>query len=234
MKVKKLKQPCTRKAIVYEKNHGFSSREMASDSYDCWVGDLAQPFGVSSGCKQHSQLDFIDRILGSSSLHCPLNRPSTDLFSGIGLVDRRRLGVWCLAGDSLHHYRCHARGTAVFLRRKKLGKSLVKKQWSGNAAKIQGQMEQNGFFYVLLFRLIPVINFDLISYLAAFAKVRFSSFALATLIGIIPGTFAYNFLGSSFVSGNPKIISMAVVVFIVLTFVPILVRNRWMKKQKLI
>ncbi|MGE6370903.1 TVP38/TMEM64 family protein [Planococcus kocurii] len=116
---------------------------------------------------------------------------------------------------------------------KNLGKSLVRKKWSGNAARIQGQMEQNGFFYVLLFRLIPVINFDLISYLAAFAKVRFSSFALATFLGIIPGTFAYNFLGSSFVSGNPTIIAAAVIVFIVLTVVPILIRNRWINKQKL-
>lgn len=116
---------------------------------------------------------------------------------------------------------------------KTLGKSLVRKEWTGNAGKIQAQMEQNGFLYVLLFRLIPVINFDLISYMAALAKVRFTSFALATLIGIIPGTFAYNFLGSSFVSGNPTIILLAVVVFVVLTVVPIVIRNRWNKKQPL-
>ena len=116
---------------------------------------------------------------------------------------------------------------------KTVGKSFVKKEWTGNAGKIQSQMEQNGFLYVLLFRLIPVINFDLISYMAAIAKVRFTSFALATFIGIIPGTFAYNFLGSSFVSGNPKTIFFAVVVFVVLTVVPILIRNRWNNKQKL-
>ncbi|MGB6409095.1 MAG: TVP38/TMEM64 family protein [Planococcus donghaensis] len=116
---------------------------------------------------------------------------------------------------------------------KTLGKSFVRKSWTGNVGKIQSQMEQNGFFYVLLFRFIPVINFDLISYVAAFAKVRFSSFALATFIGIIPGTFAYNFLGSSFVSGNPKIIILAVVVFVILTVVPIALRNRWNKKQTL-
>ncbi|EGA91015.1 SNARE associated protein [Planococcus donghaensis MPA1U2] len=116
---------------------------------------------------------------------------------------------------------------------KTLGKSFVRKSWTGNVGKIQSQMEQNGFFYVLLFRFIPVINFDLISYVAAFAKVRFSSFALATFLGIIPGTFAYNFLGSSFVSGNPKIILLAVVVFVILTVVPIALRNRWNKKQTL-
>ncbi|TAA70509.1 TVP38/TMEM64 family protein [Planococcus salinarum] len=113
-----------------------------------------------------------------------------------------------------------------------LGKSLVRKKWGGNAAKIQQQMERNGFLYILLFRLIPVINFDLISYVAAIAKVRFLPFALATLIGIIPGTFAYNFLGSSFVTGNPKIILLAVLVFILLTVVPIIIRNQWAKKQE--
>jgi len=118
-----------------------------------------------------------------------------------------------------------------FLVAKVVGRSIVTKEWTGNAAKFQRQMEQNGFLYVLLFRLIPVINFDLISYMAAIAKVRFPSFALATLIGIIPGTFAYNFLGSSFVSGNPKIIVAAVAVFIILTVVPILIRNRWNQKN---
>lgn len=115
---------------------------------------------------------------------------------------------------------------------KTLGKSFVKKEWTGNAGKIQAQMEENGFLYVLLFRFIPVINFDLISYMAAIAKVRFTSFTLATFIGIIPGTFAYNFLGSSFVSGNPKTIFFAVAVFAVLTVVPILIRNRWNKKTR--
>ena len=114
---------------------------------------------------------------------------------------------------------------------KTVGKSLVRKEWTGNAGKIQSQMEQNGFLYVLLFRFIPVINFDLISYVAALAKVRFLPFALATFIGIIPGTFAYNFLGSSFISGNPRVIVLAVLVFAILTIVPILIRNQWNKKQ---
>lgn len=120
-----------------------------------------------------------------------------------------------------------------FVIAKSVGKSLVRKEWTGNAGKIQSQMEQNGFLYVLLFRFIPVINFDLLSYAAAFAKVRFAPFALATLIGIIPGTFAYNFLGSSFISGNPRIIILAVVIFAILTVVPILIRNKWNKKQVL-
>lgn len=115
---------------------------------------------------------------------------------------------------------------------KGLGKKIIQKEWDGKAAKIQLQMEQNGFLYVLIFRLIPVINFDLISYLAAFAKVRFVSFASATLIGIIPGTFAYNFLGSSAGSGSPRMILLAASVFILLTIIPVYIRKRWIDKRQ--
>ncbi len=119
-----------------------------------------------------------------------------------------------------------------FIVARKLGKNIANKEWKGKGKAIQSQLEKNGFFYVLLFRFIPLFNFDLISYTAGISKVRFRDFFLGTLIGIIPGTFAYNFLGSSLVTGDPKIILLAVGVFAALTLIPMWVRNRWMKKQK--
>jgi uncharacterized membrane protein YdjX (TVP38/TMEM64 family) len=118
-----------------------------------------------------------------------------------------------------------------FIVSRKLGRNIANKEWKGNAQIIQVQMEKNGFLYVLLFRFLPILNFDLISYLAGISKVRFTSFFFGTLIGIIPGTFAYNFLGSSIVSGNPKIIIGAVLVFVVVTIVPLIVRKRFSKKS---
>jgi uncharacterized membrane protein YdjX (TVP38/TMEM64 family) len=118
-----------------------------------------------------------------------------------------------------------------FIVARKLGEKIGNKEWKGNAKRIQAQMEVNGFFYVLLFRFIPLVNFDLISYLAGISKVRLTSFFLGTIIGIIPGTFAYNFLGSSMISGNPMFVITAVIVFVVLTIVPIFVRKRITKKS---
>ncbi|SDG84123.1 Uncharacterized membrane protein YdjX, TVP38/TMEM64 family, SNARE-associated domain [Planococcus glaciei] len=109
---------------------------------------------------------------------------------------------------------------------RKLGAGLGKGKWTGNTGKIQSQMEQNGFFYVLLFRLFPGLSFDLVSYAAGVAKVRFSSFALATIIGIIPGTFALNFLGSSFISGNPKMVILGIIVFSIVAGIPLAVQKR--------
>ncbi|TYS67464.1 TVP38/TMEM64 family protein [Sutcliffiella horikoshii] len=110
-----------------------------------------------------------------------------------------------------------------FLVAKKFGKRIIKNQTSNvRVQKIQSQMEENGFFYVLLLRLIPLFNFDLISYLAGLSKVKLSHFILATVIGIIPGTFAYNFLGSSFVGDNKLVIILAVIVFILISVLPLI------------
>ncbi|WP_349407415.1 TVP38/TMEM64 family protein [Pseudalkalibacillus sp. SCS-8] len=119
-----------------------------------------------------------------------------------------------------------------FIVARKLGKNIANKEWKGKGRAIQSQLEKNGFFYVLLFRFIPLFNFDLISYTAGVSKVRFRDFFLGTLIGIIPGTFAYNFLGSSLVSGDPKIILFAVIVFAALSLIPMWVRNKWVKRQE--
>ncbi|CEG21759.1 TVP38/TMEM64 family inner membrane protein YdjZ [Planococcus massiliensis] len=118
-----------------------------------------------------------------------------------------------------------------FVLAKKIGVRLGKKEWPENRKKIQTQMERNGFFYVLALRLFPGFSFDLVSYSAAIAKVRFVPFSIATIIGIIPGTFALNFVGSSFISGNPAIITGAIAVFIVLTSGLALLRNRWKRTE---
>ncbi|WP_377888929.1 TVP38/TMEM64 family protein [Alkalihalobacillus sp. R86527] len=117
-----------------------------------------------------------------------------------------------------------------FIVARTLGKSIANKDWQGKGRKIQDQLEKNGFFYVLFFRFVPLFNFDLISYSAGLSKVTFTSFLFGTLIGIIPGTFAYNFLGSSLVSGDPIVIGSAVVVFLLLSIIPILIRNKVAKK----
>lgn len=119
-----------------------------------------------------------------------------------------------------------------FVVARKLGKNIANKEWKGRGKAIQSQLEKNGFFYVLLFRFIPLFNFDLISYTAGVSKVRFRDFFLGTLIGIIPGTFAYNFLGSSLVSGDLRIILFAVLVFVILTLIPMWVRKKWVNKKE--
>lgn len=110
-----------------------------------------------------------------------------------------------------------------------LGNKLVSTRSKEKWGKLEKQLQQKGFIYILLLRLIPIFPFDLISYGAGVAKVNFTAFLFGTLLGIIPGTFAYNFLGSSFLHEKMSYIVIAVVVFVLVTLIPLVLKKRVVK-----
>lgn len=94
----------------------------------------------------------------------------------------------------------------------------------------QKQMETNGFLYVLWFRLVPFLNFDVVSYVAGAARVKWIPYITATVLGMLPGTIAYNFLGGSLLDGDWRVISAAVLVVILFTLASWLLKKRMTKK----
>jgi uncharacterized membrane protein YdjX (TVP38/TMEM64 family) len=55
---------------------------------------------------------------------------------------------------------------------------------------------RNAFSYLLVLRLVPVFPFWLVNLVPAFCGVSLRTYALATLIGIIPGSFVFSSVGS--------------------------------------
>ncbi|MGJ9385676.1 TVP38/TMEM64 family protein [Salipaludibacillus sp. CF4.18] len=124
-------------------------------------------------------------------------------------------------------------GAAVsFLVFRKLGANLRKKDWNGKGNNLQLKIEENGFFYIMALRIIPVINFDFVSYLSALSRIQFRKYFGATMVGIIPGTLAFNFLGASFVDLNLTMILITSGLFIVAFSIPVIIR-RIMKKKNI-
>ncbi len=62
--------------------------------------------------------------------------------------------------------------------------------------KLSGGFREDAFNYMLFLRLVPVFPFWLVNIAPAIAGVGLGTYALTTLIGIIPGTFAFSALGS--------------------------------------
>jgi len=60
---------------------------------------------------------------------------------------------------------------------------------------------------IFLARLIPIFSFDVVSYGAGFTNVSLKTFALVTLFGMAPPTFAFTYLGSSIVSTQWSLIA---------------------------
>ncbi len=52
-----------------------------------------------------------------------------------------------------------------------------------------------GLYAVFLARLVPGISFDIISYAAGLTRMGFRGFIIASILGIIPQTLIYSFLG---------------------------------------
>ncbi|ADU30224.1 TVP38/TMEM64 family protein [Evansella cellulosilytica] len=110
-----------------------------------------------------------------------------------------------------------------FLAVRKLGYGLGQTKSVGRWADVQIKVEHNAFRYVLALRLIPIINFDIVSYIAGISKVSFNKYLSATMIGIIPGTLAFNFLGASLIESGWHmffaILILVVIVVIISLFV---------------
>lgn len=81
---------------------------------------------------------------------------------------------------------------------RKLGKDKIERLIKGKKIeKFDHKIGENGFLVVLYLRLIPLFPFDSINYSMGLSSVRTRDYAVATYLGIIPGAFVLNFLGSS-------------------------------------
>lgn len=61
--------------------------------------------------------------------------------------------------------------------------------------KMEAGFRENALSYLLVLRLVPLFPFWLVNLVPAFLGVPLRTFVIATLIGIIPGTFVYASLG---------------------------------------
>lgn len=91
-----------------------------------------------------------------------------------------------------------------FFLARRLGQEWIAKRLKGKKLDqvYQKSAGENGFAFVLIMRLVPVLPWEIQNYVAGLSRVKIPTFIAATLIGIIPGTFALTFLGSSIT--NPR------------------------------
>jgi uncharacterized membrane protein YdjX (TVP38/TMEM64 family) len=83
-----------------------------------------------------------------------------------------------------------------FVVRYAIGDSIQKK-YEKQLANFQKQIDENGMWFFLSIRLMFFLPFFVINLLAGLTNVKARTYILTTLVGIIPGTLAYSFLGSS-------------------------------------
>lgn len=160
--------------------HQYFSLDQLKDNR-VWLLNTAQEYGLYA-------------VIGFSALYCVLTAVS---FPG-GLVLTITAGF--LFGNLL--------GTLAVVLGATLGAVLVfiavgfgvgdslRKKAGPSIQKMEAGFRENAFNYLLVLRLIPIFPFWLVNIVPAVFGVRTSTFALATFLGVMPGSFVFVTIGS--------------------------------------
>jgi uncharacterized membrane protein YdjX (TVP38/TMEM64 family) len=78
-----------------------------------------------------------------------------------------------------------------------LFRDYLRKRLSAHYAGFDSRFDNSGIFTVAAMRIIPVLPFDAVGYVAGVSSIRFRDYLIGTLIGELPGAFVLTMLGSN-------------------------------------
>ena len=85
---------------------------------------------------------------------------------------------------------------AAFYLGRLLGRDAVQHFTGSRLQTLDRYLTRRGFWAVLAARLVPIVPFTALNYLSGLTAVRASSYLVATMVGILPGTTAYVAVGA--------------------------------------
>ncbi|MBN1794818.1 MAG: TVP38/TMEM64 family protein [Candidatus Omnitrophica bacterium] len=120
---------------------------------------------------------------------------------------------------------------AEFFIARYFGRGAIARLLKGRAAAIDEAIERNGFKTVFLIRIIPNVAYDIQNYSLGLTRVTFRDYFLGTVIGIIPGAFAFAYLGASVIEiitdpGHIWKIGVVIVIFAGILYAKQLLRRK--------
>lgn len=101
-----------------------------------------------------------------------------------------------------------------------LGRSTFAELERGRLALSDQWLGRRGFVAVLYARLVPVVPFAMVNYASGISSIRFRDFFPATVLGIVPSTFAFAALGGSFQDPTSPAVLSALAMTLALAVAP--------------
>ena len=116
-----------------------------------------------------------------------------------------------------------------FLLSRYLASDWVEQKTDGRLKQLKEGVEAEGWRFVAFVRLVPLFPFNLLNYALGLTRIRFLHYLIATYICMLPGAFAYTYLGYAgreAVAGGEGLIQkglLALALLAVVAFVPRLI-----------
>jgi len=86
--------------------------------------------------------------------------------------------------------------------------------------------EKKGFGIIFILRLIPAMPYNLINYGAGLTSIKFSSYMLATILGILPGTLVFLNIGNQALNIHNPAFMVSIILLILLTIFSLILGKR--------
>lgn len=123
----------------------------------------------------------------------------------------------------------------IFLIAKTSIGDYLSKKAGPRMAKLSEGFREDAFNYLLIIRLAPVVPFWISNIAPAFFGMDLWRYALATFIGIIPGTYAYSFIGDQVgaaVGGSDIVskVTLGLGALALASVIPLIVK--WVRRRK--
>ncbi len=98
----------------------------------------------------------------------------------------------------------------------------------------QESAKKNGFIFMMYARLIPIFPFAVVNYLSGIIGIKYRDYAIATFLGMIPGSAVYVYLGYSAanIKENPLGIIVSIGVLVLFTVVVTIVKKKGSQKDE--
>lgn len=118
-----------------------------------------------------------------------------------------------------------------FLISRYLSSDLVEKKTGGKVKQLIHGVEKEGWRFVAFVRLVPLFPFNVLNYALGLTKIPFLHYLFATYIFMLPGAFAYTYLGyvgREAASGGDGLIGkilIALALLAVVAFLPRLIKS---------
>lgn len=127
--------------------------------------------------------------------------------------------IWGLKGFIYLQIAANISSTAEFLIARYFARDAIERFIKGKIGNLDNAIRRHGFLTVLLVRLIPNVAWDIQNMALGLTKVKFRDYFIATMLGIIPGSFALVYFGSSIIKvltnpGNLWMVVLAIFIFI--------------------
>lgn len=85
---------------------------------------------------------------------------------------------------------------AAFAFTRTVGRELVAQKLAGRWDAVDAEIRQGGLFYLFAIRLLPIIPYGIVNFVAGLTSIKFKDYLTGTILGTLPGILPFVMMGA--------------------------------------